>query len=133
MKYGEIIPQGSLGTFVSRGDFSGWDFSETGDKSVLNTDWTWRELDLSSIIPEGTKSILIYILVRADAPNRIFAMKKKGFDSNNNSININTQVANISICQDSGIVEVDEDRIVLYRGTDIAFAEISLGIRGWWI
>ena len=60
------------GQYVDRGDPSSWDFQE-GD---LTTDNTWRDLDLSSIVPSGAVAVHLYVLIKDDTANKNIKFRK---------------------------------------------------------
>lgn len=110
----------------NRGDPSAVDFTQ----AVLTTDNTWRDLDLSNIIPQGTKAVLLYVKLTDDAAGSELSFRKNG---NYNAINISTvatQVVNISVYADV-FVFCDTNRKIEYKGSNLAFTAISISIKGW--
>ena len=60
--------------YYDRGDPATVDFG-LGD---LTTDGTWRDLDLSSIVPDGTTAVAIFIHINDDDANRSICLEKMG-------------------------------------------------------
>jgi len=116
------------GTFVDRGDPASEDFT-VGD---FTTDYTWRDLSLSAIVPAGAKAVLLRAAVRDNLVNQIFEFRKNGNTNDRVRALIRTQVADISNDLDL-ICACDEDRIVEYRGLNTTFTVISVVVKGWWI
>lgn len=54
--------------YVDRGDSTNWDFVQTD----FIQDGVWHDLDLSSIIPEGTRVVHLLVLVRDDLVGSLF-------------------------------------------------------------
>ena len=115
--------------FVDRGDPSAFDFS-IGD---LTTDATWRDLDLSSIIPAGAKAVLFSATVRDDdAANSVFQLREKGNSNTHNVAAIRTQAA--AVTQELALIVVpDSDRKVQYKASNVTWNKIDLLVRGWWL
>ena len=118
-------------SFVDRGDPAGVDYNETGSKAVLNTDGTWRDLDLSAIVPDGAEAILFAVKVLDDAVNSQFGFRRNGNSNTTNVSKMRTQVANV-INDGTLISFCDENRVVEYFGSDLAFAGIEVTVMGWW-
>lgn len=113
--------------FVDRGDPSQFDF----DINTLIKDSTWRELDLSGIIPKGVKSVLIRMVISSSHAQRYIRLRKKGNTNSTNVAYLTAMVANIANAEDC-IVSISSDRKIEYylAGTEITGAWII--IRGWW-
>ena len=114
--------------YVDRGDPAVYDFS-VGD---LTTDTTWRDLDLSSIVPAGATAVYIRIYLLDDAANSQFGFRTKG-NSNAYAITLcRTQVANV-VNDIIVIVKLNAGRVIQYIGSNTTFDHIDLIVLGWWI
>jgi len=114
--------------YSDRGDPSVFDFTLTD----FTTDDTWRDLDLSSIIPANTKAVIVHICISAPNPNYCMQFRKKG---NVNEINIGATrqpVKDIQTPEDL-ILAVDENRFIQYKGSPLAFDIINFVVKGWFI
>ena len=111
--------------YVDRGDPSDYDF----DKDDLTTDLTWRDLDLSSIVPEGAQ--LIHIRVRlASFDLAGLQFRKKGNTNTINTVTTKIQVANIYYYEDF-FVACDNNRKIQYLASDVTWTNLDIAIRGW--
>lgn len=115
------------GFFHDRGDPS------SSDKTAANftTDDTWRDLDLSSIVPAGTKTISLRLTVRDDAAGSLLAFRKNGNSNGINDGEIYTQVANVYNSADI-LVACDSNRVIEYKATNTTWTDIYLVVKGWW-
>jgi len=112
--------------FVDRGDPTAFDFSG----SDFTTDETWRDLSLSTIIPVGTRAVLLSVQIRNDTLPAELLFRKKG-NVNTVAISaISAQVANIYFYQDIW-VPVSSERKIQYWATNTAFDGIYVSVRGW--
>lgn len=114
--------------YVDRGDPSSWDF-ETSD---FITDGNWHELDLSNIVPEGTKAVCFLTYIIDDIVASHISFRKKGNTNTVNKFVSRTQLANV-LMDGNGIVFCDTDRKIEYRTSNTTFSWITLTIRGWYI
>ena len=114
--------------FVDRGDPAAFDFT-VGD---LTTDGTWRDLDLSAIVPAGAKAVLFNVGIRDNLVEQIFYLRKNGSAIVFSSSTIKTQVANIGFYVDL-IVACDSNRVIEYLAANTAWTTINLTVRGWWL
>ena len=125
----KILPTNLGHRFVDRGDPSSVDFS-VGD---FTTDSTWRDLDLSSIVPVGAVAVLLHVIVKDDVTNSQMLFRRNGNSNVWNRSVVATQAANISIFADI-IVSCDSNRVIEYNGiTAVAFTTISVIVKGWYI
>lgn len=112
--------------FTDRGDPSSVDF-ETGD---FTTDNTWKDLDLSSIVPAGVVAVLLHVAVKDDAVGSLLQFRKNG-NSNARAISrVKTQVANIDFFV-TIIVACDTNRVIEYLGDNLTFSTIEMTVLGW--
>lgn len=124
---GNVDAAGDI-AYVDRGDPSGNDY-EVGD---FTTDGTWRDLDLSSIVPAGAKAVLLLLALEDDVAEKSFFFRKKGNSNNYNSDGAYTQVADVTI-RSSVVVACDTDRKVEYMGSNTTFTKINVVVGGWWL
>lgn len=113
--------------FHDRGDPTGHDF----DVDDFTTDNTWNDLDLSSIVPVGAKAVLLEVYIKDDAVNTTLEFRENGNSNDFNTTILRTQVANVFNIADM-IVASDVNRVIEYRGSDLAFVAIYVAVRGWW-
>jgi len=116
--------------FIDRGDPSAFDFTLSG--TPLTTDGTWRDLDLSSIVPAGAKLVLFIVYILDDAANSAFGIRKNGNSNAFNSGFCRTQVANIPNYIDM-LVPCDTNRVVEYFATSLTWSDIGITVKGWWV
>lgn len=115
------------GFFYDRGDPASVDFTV----GSFVTDGTWRDLDLSSIVPADAKAVLLRVDVIDNVVASYFEMRKNG---NANAINVaivQTIVANMHHYENF-IVKCDSNRVIEYNGSNVAFTGIDVTVRGWW-
>jgi hypothetical protein len=112
---------------IGRGEFTSHDFTLAN----LTTDATWRELDLSGIVPSGTKFVYIKVTLEDDAADSILILKKLGTGaSNKNSVSCRTMVANISNYI-IFFVGCDSNRKIEYYATNVVWTAIYINVLGW--
>lgn len=113
--------------FHDRGDPSSVDFT-VGD---LTTDDTWRDLDLSNIVPDGAKFIALHNETEDGTINIHFSVRKNG---NSNAINVSRnyiQVSGIVLGNDL-VVACDSSRIIEYLTFATTWSIINITVTGWW-
>ena len=116
------------GTYVDRGDVADADF----DIDDLTTDFTWNDLDLSSIIPSGATAVYLRVLMEDDQASSVLNFRKNGNTNVWNSPTTRTPAANVS--GDSAfVVPVDSNGVIEYRGTNRTFTFIYIVVMGWYI
>jgi len=118
----------SIGAYVDRGDYGGYDF-QIGD---FTTDGGWYDLDLSSIIPAGAKAVTLRMIVEDDAANSYMGIRENGNVNAYNRVEIRTQVANVPFCCDV-IVALDSNRKIEYSTVNTTWTTINMVVKGWWI
>lgn len=122
-----ILNENYVGWFYDIGDPSAVHFDE-GD---LTTDETWNDLDLSSILPQYTKAVLLKVLIRDDAASSLIQFRKNGNSNPKNRFYVSTQVANVWMAA-QGIVFCDDDRVIEYYATNTTFSDIDINVIGYW-
>jgi len=114
--------------YQDRGFIDGWDF----DENDFIADSTWRELDVSHIVPEGARLVFITVAFQAtEAGKRMIITQDKDNGSGNaNHWRIHTQVAG-QCCWGNGCIMCTADGKIgyyLYSGT---YSTIHFSVRGW--
>jgi hypothetical protein len=114
--------------FVDRGDPTAYDFT----LASLTTDNTWRDLDLSVIVPSNSKAVALMVEVNDDAVGSYIGFRKNGNTSSYNSVYTYTQVSGVL---DSNVVIVfcDSNRIIEYIASNTTFTAINISVIGWFI
>ena len=115
-------------SFVDRGDPSVDDFNLLS----FTTDKTWRDLDLSSIVPTGAKVVLLKALILDDAAGSYIFFRKNGNSNGIAAGGVYTQVANITTMTDINCA-CDTNRVIEYMALDTTFTAIYVSVKGWWV
>lgn len=119
----DAIPPG----FVDRGDPVGFDFA-VGD---FITDGTWRDLDLSGIVPAGAKAVSLKVYVEDNLVGQSFLLRENGNTNPYNAPIILTQIANVP-CGADLIVVCDSNRVVEYFASNTTWTALFLVVKCWW-
>lgn len=118
----------------------GWgtklEYVERGDQGAVKTqndftcDDSWKSdaLDLSSILPAGTKAALIEVQASDDTVSNYLQFRLSG--RTNIEFTINTQVANVAIYHGPVWIACDSSRRWDYRGAS-TFTGINLWVHGY--
>ncbi|MBA7654814.1 hypothetical protein ES703_62707 [subsurface metagenome] len=115
-------------SFVDRGDPVGPDWQLVS----FTVDGTWRDLDLSSIVPAGAKAVLFNLGMISGSMSSFFELRKKTNANNIVRTFSNVQVA--SVVQGYDLVTACSDaRIVQYKATSPGFLALELVVKGWWL
>jgi len=114
--------------FVDRGDPVAWDFIVTD----LITDGAWHDLDLSAIVPLGTKAAILDITYSQNAAGDYILIRKKG---NVNEINVGvTRVQVADVVNDTClIVALSTDGKAEYKTINTTFVVLNILVRGWFL
>ena len=123
--YTDFIRRGG-DTYVDRGDCSDFDFG-VGD---FITDNDWHDLDLSSIVPVGANLAHVLVRLKDDLANSWLMIREKGNTTSRNALLQYTPAVNVETCID-GFITLDSNRVIEYRGSNTAFTEVDLVVRGW--
>jgi len=115
-------------SYVDRGDPSAQDKTQAD----LTLDTTWRDLDLSAIVPEGAVLIHLRLQITDDAATSVIAFRKNGNAQVWNSSYLMTRIANVTNYGDL-FVACDASRVIEYYGGPSDFIGIWLTVRGWFI
>lgn len=114
--------------FVDRGDPTVPDF-DTGD---LGAAGTWRDLDLSSIIPKGTALVLLRVSINSTAAGKSLNIRTK---DNTGGINVGlaaTQVAGLTMGVDFWVAP-NADGIVNYYFSTATWTIRDFTVGGWFV
>lgn len=114
--------------FIDRGDPAAADYV-TGD---FIKDETWRELDLSAIVPEGAQAVTCFVLMKAVLTGKFFAVKKGGQVNGVNISQIMSIAAGVYNTADF-TVAVDSNRKVEYYAKAGVYTVLNVTVKGWWL
>jgi hypothetical protein len=101
-------------------------------KDDLIRDGAYHDWDLSAIVPEGAKSILIRGEIEGEGADWEVRFREKG---NVNEINTDCMQPLMTYVERhrTVIVACDANRVIEYQIDDEAWTIINLAVRGWWI
>ncbi len=122
-------PVGGGHSYVDRGDPSVYDFNIGG----ALRDGTWRELDLSAIVPISAIRVCIGVITNSNAANGYCMFRKKG---NTNTYNILLQHQSIAAQSFflQGFVDLNgEDAIIEFNFPDVYYNIAQVTVLGWWV
>lgn len=114
--------------YVDRGDPATHDFNLLD----LTTDGAWHELDLSPIVPTGTKAVNITFNIRDNLINQILLLRQNGNTKDKNCLLQRTQVANHLITH-NGILACDANYKIAYKATNTTWTSITITIMGYFL
>lgn len=116
--------------YKDRGDPAAVDFA----RGVLTLDSTWRDLDLSGIVPVGAVAVEITVQAANNVVGKLISFRKNGNTNTRVTLSQKTQVATKQIYI-SGKVACDGDRIIEYFGTanDGDWTAAQITICGWYM
>ncbi len=126
-KYKKKAEGGGL-AFVDRGNIAAFDFVLVD----FTTDNAWHDLDLSAIIPAGTKLIRVRLSIRGSNSQASVMLRMNGDISGFNQDRVITQVANV-LNEHSVFVIPDENGIIEYLATNIVWNQINFVVCSWFI
>jgi hypothetical protein len=114
---------------VYRDEVHAFDFTVTN----FIIDGTWRDLDLSSIIPFGAKGVLIRSAFNTSQSGSILGFRKNGF-TNTFSCSYSSVLVAGGVNRAESIVGVDSDRKIEYLTTNgHTYSSLNLVVLGWFI
>ncbi len=119
---------GKVEMYVDRGDPAAFDF----DVNDFIDDGTWREKDLSGIVPANAKAVLIEWEFTTVSAGREIKLRKYGNSNEINSWHAETTVGN-QHQSGQAIVAIDHNKIVEYNIGNANWSELDMVVRGWWI
>ncbi len=114
--------------YTDRGDPDGFDFT----RSDFTTDTTWKELDVSSIVPAGTVFILVHLIINSSTPSAKITFMKNGNTYDDNAAWGKMQVSARQLAQDI-FISLDSDRKLTYKADNTSWTLINFVIAGWFI
>ncbi len=114
--------------YVDRGDPSSADFVRPN----LDTDGSEHDMDLSSIVPEGSIAVHLSFIIMGTSVGLYLRFKEKGNSNFINRLMQYTQVANAYIIQE-GFVMLDSNRVITYQASNDAFGHYHVTVRGWFL
>lgn len=132
------LPKGGYADVKTRLDDLAGGFTDRGDPGVkdfgigdFTTNDAWHDLDLSGIVPAGAKAVALSVLIKDNAINSTFLLRKNGNTGGVNVSKMRTQVANLFHDGDC-IVALDSNRIIEYYATSTVWTGIDITVKGWW-
>lgn len=114
------------GIYVNRGDMAAWDFTEPD----FTSDGTWRDLDLSAIVPEHAKAVHIAIAIKNAAVGADFTFRRNGNVNTLSVVRSGTQVANVTF-RASHLIPIDTNRIIEYNLSNLIWVTHRVMVIGW--
>lgn len=115
-------------SYVDRGPLGSYDW-ETGD---FTKDGAWHDLDLSAIVPAGTKAVAFSLRIKTPIVNKLFILKPKGLGPAWYFAGAVTQIADMAQYLDL-CCACDVNRKIEYNITPTTWTYITLTVKGWWI
>ena len=112
--------------YIDRGDPAADDFV----KADFIADGNWYEEDLSAIVPEGAKAVVLRVDLRSDAVGKWIQMRKPGNVNTKNVSMARTQIANLYITNDM-ICSISEDRKIEWRIQAALWINVEIVVKGW--
>ena len=116
-----------LGGFVDRGDPASADFTQ----ATLTEDATWRNLDLSSIIPTEAVSVLLKVQIQHPSGVGYIMFREDGNSNTPNASLVMATVASVLAAQDVVCVVGAARTIEYYATASPTLIYITVG--GWWV
>lgn len=114
--------------YFNRGDPNAWDFA-LGD---FIQDNTWRDLDLSGIIPANVVTVHLRLIVQTSVIDRTFNLRTKGNADVFNVTRTTTLVANLRNSVDV-LVTPDASGFIQYKCLTPSFTRLNICVAGWWL
>lgn len=111
---------------IDRGD------PDAVDKSLgdFNMDYTWRDIDLSAVVPANAAFVRIYLTCNSVSANADFSVRKKGNTLPYNISTLMTQVSDLTVCS-TYFVPIGTDGKIQYRGLEVPWGMLNLTVLGW--
>ena len=114
--------------FYNRGDPASVDYIKTD----LTLDGTWVDLNLFDIVPVNAKAVLLHVTVEGNSATWSMMFRKNG---NVNEIiheHVESLRANVERSRNA-IVALDVNRVIEYKGDNVAWTTVNIVVSGWWI
>lgn len=118
--------KGEIEMFIDRGDPAAVDWTQAD----LTMDSTWRDLDLSAIVPAGAKLVLLRVNVFDAAASLEMIFRKNGNSNARNVGRIRMPAAGKTEVVDIDVA-CDVNRVIEYN-SDPGFDSVSITVGGWW-
>lgn len=100
--------------------------------SDFTRDYQYHDLDLSGIIPAGTKLVLLWGAFKSDTPDCEGNFAQSGHTGEYLKSLYFEPVANIGCTMDC-LIPVDSDRKIQYRFSNVTYLYINLSVVAWFI
>lgn len=113
--------------FVDRGDPAAYDF----ELNYFVRNAQWHLLDLSGIVPENAKAVLLLAYSKATVINNDFMVRMHGNVNLYSRSQLRTFVADVAIFQD-WVVNLDTDRKIDYKLDIGNWTAAGITVKGWW-
>lgn len=113
--------------FVDRGDPAAADF----DKTDFTADATYRDLDLSGIVPEGAKAVVFLLYIDNALVGSPARFRTAGNANEVNTAQASTQVAGIPLVVDL-VCPLSAARHIEYYFRAVVWINIFFTVKGWW-
>jgi len=111
---------------VDRGDPASYDFTLPD----FITDGNWHDLDLSVIVPDGARAVILGVNFTTEPAGSFMMFRKKG---NVNEFNVwITRIENANNENNSEpVIFLDTNRKIQYKTSNLTFEEIKIIVLGW--
>ena len=116
-----------LPAFVFRGSVSAWDKEGAG----FVQDGAWHEWDLSAIVPDGAKAVMMRVALIDDTPGIQLAFRPAGETGANVRTKFYVQTAGVSYDTVAPVI-VTSARKVDYLAINTTWDMIAAVVLGWW-
>lgn len=111
---------------VNRGDTTNPDWNA----GTLTMDGNWNDLDLSSIVPAGAKSVTLIIMYMATSAANTLQIRTKGFAQAGN-----IQALKVPVIAQAGYVQrtvyPDSDGVIEYKATVANWITLDVTVNAW--
>lgn len=115
-------------TLINRGDPAANDLV----LASMTTDNTWRDWDMSAVVPAGATHVRLFIMMVDDSASRALQFRKNGNTNSYHATGGYLQVANTYYYFEC-TVPCDTNRIIEYRASNTTWTDIQIRILGWYI
>lgn len=122
-----INTQGFLtSAFVDRGDPAAPDFT---DVNFIQDD-AWHEIDLSAIVPDNAKAVILTAVTLSDTATSSFTLRKNGNVNDTSVSRILTPLANTAFVADL-TCPISTNRKLDYNAQNVTWHVLTLTVKGW--
>lgn len=124
-----IIEQGYISaSYVDRGDPAAYDFTQ----ATLTQDNAWHDLDLSAIVPAGTRAVNLNLRGRHSSTGKELLFRANGNVNYHNASGLRTVVGSLYLYNEITIA-LDSNRIIEYKAMSPNWTNISISVKGWYL